>query len=76
MDIVFAGISQCFNRSRSGSAAERCEQAKTSASSGASKTFGPSSERDFGVRPSAKRRMSTYVQNYYFDRNSDLPARV
>lgn len=45
-------------------------------SSGASKTLGPSSERDFDVRPSAKRRMSAYVQNYIFDRNSDLPGRV
>lgn len=49
---------------------------KLARSSGASKTLGPSSERDFGVRPSAKRRMSTYVQNYIFDRNSDLPGRV
>lgn len=49
---------------------------KLQRSSGASKTLGPSSERDFGVRPSGKRRMSAYVQNYIFDRNSDLPARV
>lgn len=45
-------------------------------SSGASKTLGPSSERDFDVRPSAKIRMSAYIQNYFCDINSYLPGRV
>lgn len=45
-------------------------------SSGASKTLGPSSESDFDVRPSAKIRMSAYIQNYICDINSYLPGRV
>lgn len=45
-------------------------------SSGASKTLGPSSEGDFDVRPSAKVRISAYIQNYICDINSYLPGRV